>query len=75
MQSTATKSKLPRIRTVQQCWEHIKGLDPDCCISEWFIRQLCKNNQIKYFPSGSKVYVNMDYLLNYLGYSEVQSCT
>jgi len=69
MQATATK-KLPRIRTVRQCTAYLKSQDAESCISEFYIRQLIKNNQIKYFSSGSKKLVDLDYLLGYLCESE-----
>ena len=59
--------KLKRIRTIQQCLEEIKKLDPTTAITEWFIRQLCKQGKVNHFMSGSKVLVNYDDLLRYLG--------
>lgn len=59
-----------RIRTIQQCLNEIKSLDPCTAVTENFIRTLCKSNQVKHFKSGSKYLVNLDYLLSYLKYSQ-----
>lgn len=55
-----------RMKTIKQCFEEIKKLDPDTAISQWFIRCLCKENKIKHFYTGSKILVNFDDLINYL---------
>ena len=62
-----------RIRTIQQCLNEIKSLDPCTAVTENFIRTLCKNNQIKHFKSGSKYLVNLDNLLGYLGFEVVDT--
>ena len=62
-----------RIRTVQQCLNEIKVLDPLTAVTENFIRTLCKNNQIKHFKSGSKYLVNLDNLLSYLGFEVIDT--
>lgn len=65
----AQKKNFPRYRTIKECLETIKALDSDTAISEWFIRQLCKNQKISYFASGNKSLVNLDSLLAFLGYA------
>ena len=62
----APNNRIARIRTIRQCIAYLKSLDADNCISEWFLRQLCKQGLIKHFLSGSAVYVNLDNLLDYL---------
>ena len=62
-----------RIRTIQQCLNEIKSLDPCTAITENFIRTLCKNNQVKHFKSGTKYLVNLDNLLSYLGFDVIDT--
>ena len=62
---------IARYRPPRECDLMIKQLDSGSCISENFIRQLCKENKIKYHKSGSKLYVNFDNLLEYLASGEV----
>ena len=64
--------KIVRSRTITQCISYIKALDPDTAITEWFIRTLIKDNKIKHFTSGNKELVNLDNLLYYLNYNEMQ---
>lgn len=59
-----------RIRTIQQCLNEIKSLDPCTAITENFIRTLCNTNQVKHFKSGTKYLVNLDNLLSYLNYTQ-----
>ncbi len=54
------------MRTIQQCVEEIRLLDKNTAVTENFIRNLCKEEKIKYHKSGSKYLVNYDYLLEYL---------
>ncbi len=61
---------VPRYRTINGCLNEIKELDPQTAITEWFIRNLCKQNKITYFTSGNKTLVNLSDLLIYLDYSE-----
>jgi len=62
---------IPRIRTIKQCLEVIKKMDNQTAVTEFYIRTLCKENKIIYFPSGNKSLVNLDSLLGFLGYKEV----
>lgn len=59
-----------RIRTIQQCLNEIKILDPCTAVTENFIRTLCKTHQVKHFKSGAKYLVNLDNLLSYLNYTQ-----
>ena len=58
----------PKIRTIQQCLNEIKTIDPNTAVTENFIRTLCKTSQVKHFKSGTKYLVNLDDLLSYLNY-------
>lgn len=61
----AENALLPRMRTVSQCVQEIKNIDHESCITEWYIRTLCKENKIAYFQSGNKLLINFDNLLLY----------
>lgn len=63
------QNKTARIRTIQQCLVEIKSIDRESAITENFIRTLCKDNKVRYFKSGVKYLVNLDNLLEYLGYT------
>lgn len=63
-------NNIPKMKTVQQCFQSIKMLDSETAITEWFIRSLCKDNKVKHFMSGNKILVNYDDLLKYLNNSD-----
>lgn len=50
---------LPRMRTIKQTAE-------ETGLHEYFIRQLVKQDKIKYVKAGRKVLVNLDKLIEYL---------
>ena len=66
MQNPETPKAISRYRTIKQCYEEIKRADADSVITEYFIRRLCKQRQIAFIESGSKIYVNLDSLFGYL---------
>lgn len=70
--------KINRMRTINQCLEYIKALDPESAITEWYLRTLCKNNMVLYYMTGKKILVNLDDLLSYFNFNsfdkEIQSC-
>ena len=57
---------IARMKTVEQCFKEIKILDPETAVSSWFIRNLCKENKVKHFMTGTKILVNYDNLFDYL---------
>lgn len=59
-------NSVARLRTIKQCLEAIKEIDPDTAITEWYIRQLCKSGKIVYYESGNKRLVNLDSLIEFL---------
>lgn len=63
----------PRYRTIRECVVELKKLDSGTAVTEFFVRQLCKKNEIKYIASGNKSLVMYDDLLRYLGFSD--TCT
>ena len=54
---------LPKMRSIKQAVELIKAEDSHSCISEYYIRTLCKQNKVKHIKSGIKVMVDYDDLL------------
>lgn len=60
------RHSVPRLRTIKSCFNELKKIDPNCDITEWFIRQLCKSNKIDYRLNGNKSLVNFDSLIEYL---------
>ena len=64
-----------KLRTVRQCVDEIKKIDKDTAISEWFVRSLCKRNEIKYVTNGNKVLVNFESLVGYLNGEYVKEKT
>ena len=62
---------VPRYRTIKECVKVIKEIDCGTAISECFIRKLCRYGEIVYRKSGTKSIVNLDDLLGYLGYRQI----
>ena len=60
------QTTLKKMRTIKQALSFIKELDPDSVISEWWIRKLVETNQVDYFKSGNKTYIDLDDLINYI---------
>ena len=57
---------LPRMRSIKQALEMIKAEDENTCISEYYIRSLCKQNKIKHIRTGVKELVDFDDLLRFI---------
>ena len=62
---------VPRYRTIKECAKLIKEIDNDTAITEYYIRKLCRYGEIIYRKSGTKSLVNLDDLLGYLGYRQI----
>lgn len=62
---------LARMRTVKQCLEHFRKEDPECCISEYYLRCLVKQNKVPVFHTGRKQLINLDKLMEYLNTGQV----
>lgn len=58
--------KIPRMRTVDQCFKEIKTLDPNTCISKRYLYRLAHENTIALFKSGTKYYIDLDCLMQFL---------
>lgn len=55
-----------RYRTINATIKELKEIDPNTCISTYFIRCLCSSKKVLSLTAGNKVLVNFDDLLNYL---------
>ncbi len=55
-----------RYRTINATIKELKDIDPNTCISTYFIRCLCSSKKVISLTAGNKVLVNFDDLLNYL---------
>ena len=55
-----------RYRTINATVKELKELDPNTCLSTYFIRCLCSSKKVISLTAGNKVLVNFDDLLNYL---------
>ena len=60
------EENIPRMRTVDECYAHIKKLDPDSKISKPGIRRMANNGEIPIIKSGRATLINLDALLDYL---------
>lgn len=59
--------KVKTLLTVKESFNKLKQLDSETAVSEWFIRQLCKSGKIDCIINSSKILVNFDSLIIYLG--------
>ena len=57
---------LSRMRTLDECYNELKALDPDTAVSKYFIRQLAISGKIPCIQAGRKRLINFDKLLDYL---------
>lgn len=55
-----------RYRTIRGAHESIKEVDPGTAITEYWIRQLVLNEEIKSKKSGVKYLIDLDELIKYL---------
>lgn len=55
-----------RLRTIKQCYEHIKKLDKESAITIYFLRTLCSQGRVNFTTAGKKILINLDSLLNEL---------
>lgn len=55
-----------RMRTIAQTVRYFKQVDPETCISEWYLRQLVRTKKIKCHMAGNKYLINIDCLEKYL---------
>ncbi len=62
---------IPRMRTAAGCVAFLREQDPDCAVSEHYIRRLIKTGQLPSVPVGTKKLIDVDKLISYL--EEVQT--
>ena len=55
------------LRSIKKAFDIIKEQDPDTCITVHTIRTWCKEGKIKYLTVGTKILVDMDSLLEFIG--------
>lgn len=67
--------KATRLRTIDQCYEIIKSLDEGTAVTSFFIRDLCKKNEIKYVMAGNKTLVNLESLFEKIGFEIIEEQT
>ena len=48
-----TNTEKMKIRTIKGVVLELKKIDPDCAVSEYFIRKLCQENKIPHQMAGS----------------------
>ena len=66
-QNTTRSTGKARMRTIPKAFKAIKDIDPSSAITESYIRNLCKNGNIRTLPVGNRKLLNLDELLEYVG--------
>lgn len=59
------------LRTIKQCFDHIKSIDKESAVTIYFLRSLCSQGRVKYTTAGKKILINLDSLLNVLGSNQI----
>lgn len=62
--------QLPRMRTLDACFNAIKEMDPNSAVSKYYIRQLALSGQISCKMCGAKRLINLDALIDFLSSSD-----
>lgn len=55
------------LRSIKKACDYIHKDDPDSAIKVHTIRAWCKEGKIKFLTVGSKILIDMDSLLEYIG--------
>lgn len=63
MNTIHVSTKVPRMRTIKQTAQ-------ETGLHEYFVRQLVKQDKIKYIRAGRKVLINLDLFIDYLNSGE-----
>lgn len=61
------KKIMPELKTIKSCMDELRSLDKNTAVSEWFIRQLCKSGKIDCIINSSKILVDVNSLIIFLG--------
>ncbi len=56
------------VRSINQAVKYIRSTDPESAIKVHTIRTWCKEGKIKFLTVGTKILIDMDSLLEYIGY-------
>lgn len=59
-------TRLPRMRTLDECYRELKELDPNTAVSKYFVRRLAISGVIPTVQCGCKRLINLDGLIEYL---------
>lgn len=59
-------TRLPRMRTLDECYRELKELDPNTAVSKYFVRRLALSGAIPTVKCGCKRLINLDGLIEYL---------
>ncbi len=62
--------RLPRMRMAKQAAEELKKLDPGTYLTEPVLRRLMKERRIPYVQIGSRMLLNLDWLIERLAAGE-----
>lgn len=62
--------KLPRMRTLDECYRELKEQDSNTAVTKYFIRQLALSGAIPSIMAGNKRLINLDGLIDYLSNSQ-----
>ena len=61
------------VRSIKQAVEHIRKTDPESAIKVHTIRTWCKEGKIRFLTVGTKILVDMDSLLEYVGHKNKEN--
>lgn len=61
-----SNTRLPRMRTLDECYRELKQLDPNTAVSKYFVRRLAVSGAIPTVKCGCKRLINLDGLIEYL---------
>lgn len=64
---------MDRMRTIDEAYREISNYDPNTSVSKNAIRRLAKSGKIKTVFVGRRILVNLDSLIDYLGFSRENS--
>ena len=58
--------EIPKMRTITQVMQIIYENDPASALTEWHLRELLRNNELKHTKAGNKYLINLQHLEEYL---------
>jgi hypothetical protein len=59
-----------RMRTVNQCIQYLKEIDPSTCIGPGFLRRRIKDGSIPFVRAGNRKLIDLSNLISYLSTGE-----